>query len=110
LTSTHAPLLKNPCRLTQLLSHVGRQALISPLNNPLNPTQTSSSQILEDAKRKSALSKKNKKHIHKLVKLGIYNIYRFDSILLFTQAKETSYSKAKPAPHAYQNYHLTTLG
>ncbi len=53
-------------------------------------------------KKKVYTTKKKGKHIHKRVKMGIYNLYSVDGTTFFIQAKETSPKPERPAPHADQ--------
>jgi small subunit ribosomal protein S27Ae len=53
-------------------------------------------------KKKVYTTKKKNKHIHKRVKLGIYNLYAIDGKHLVIQAREPSPNREKPAPPAAQ--------
>lgn len=51
-------------------------------------------------KKKVYTTKKKNKHIHKKVKMGIYNIYSVDGTFHTTQARATSLNSARPVPPA----------
>lgn len=51
-------------------------------------------------KKKVYTTKKKNKHIHKNVKMSIYNLYSVDGTKSFTQARATSPSSARPVPPA----------
>jgi small subunit ribosomal protein S27Ae len=51
-------------------------------------------------KKKVYTTKKKNKHIHKRVKLGIYNLYSIDGTFYPTQAKAQCPNNAKPVPPA----------